>query len=104
MTSDQTSLTMRSTPEGVRFEVRVTPRAGRTAIAGIRDGRLSVRVAAAPVDGEANAALTRAIAEACDVAPRRVRIILGERGRTKTIEVQGLDAATVRRQIAGAIA
>lgn len=96
-----TSLAMTATAGGVRFEARVTTRAGRTAIAGIRDGRLSVRLAAAPVDGEANAELIRAIAGVLDLAPSRVRIVLGERSRTKAVVVQGLDSAGVARRLAG---
>ena len=44
-------------PGGASLLVRVMPRAGATQIGGIRDGRLLVRLAAAPVDGAANDAL-----------------------------------------------
>ncbi len=56
--------------------MRVTARAGHTAVTGIRDGRLHVRVAAAPVDGAANDALVRLLANAMGIAPRQVRGIL----------------------------
>lgn len=101
MTSAVPPLALTATPDGFRFDVRVTPRAGRTGIAGVRDGRLAVRVAAAPVDGEANAALTRAIADALRIAHGRVRIVRGERGRLKTIEVRGVDVAEGARRLAG---
>ena len=44
-------------PDGAILTVKVIPRAGRTAIAGARDNALLIRLAAAPVDGAANAAL-----------------------------------------------
>lgn len=48
------------TDSGVSVTVRVTPRAGRTGIAGVRDDVLLVKLAAAPVDGAANEALVDA--------------------------------------------
>ena len=48
---------LRETPDGVSLAVKVIPRAGVTKIAGTREGRLLIRLAAAPVDGAANDAL-----------------------------------------------
>jgi uncharacterized protein (TIGR00251 family) len=101
-TSDR--IDVRPTATGARFEARVTPRAGRSAIAGVREGRLLVRVAAAPVDGEANDEVVRTIAAALHTPPRDVRLAAGARGRTKTIDVTGLDAAVVRERLTGATA
>lgn len=95
-------LLVRPTAAGARFDARVTPRAGRTCLAGVRDGRLLVRVAAAPVDGEANEAVIRAVAAALGAPPRDVRLAAGARGRTKTIDVTGLDADVVRWRLAEA--
>jgi uncharacterized protein (TIGR00251 family) len=89
---------------GHRVDVRVTPRAGRTAFVGVREGRLQVRLAAAPIDGAANDALIRAIAATLGLAPRRVRVVIGERNRNKTIEISGCDAMTIRRRLTEAIA
>ncbi len=74
----------------VRFQVRVRARGGRDEIEGVTDGRLSVRVAASPVDGAANAAVERAIAEALDLPNSSVRIVKGATARLKTVEVSGL--------------
>jgi uncharacterized protein YggU (UPF0235/DUF167 family) len=49
-------------PTGVRLHLRVIPRASRTELAGIRDGRLVLRVTAPPVDRAANDAAIDAIA------------------------------------------
>jgi hypothetical protein len=83
-------------PGVVRIRVRAQPRASRTEITGEREGALRIRVAAPPVEGEANAALIRFIAKRLGIAPSRVRLISGETGRQKTFEVQDLDPATVR--------
>jgi len=57
---------------------------------------LKVRVAAAPVDGEANAALIRLLATELHVARGDVRIVLGASGRDKLVEVDRVDPSVVR--------
>jgi len=76
-------------------DVRVSPRAGRSGIAGIRDGALQVRLAAAPVDGAANAELIDVLATALRLPKRRVQIVGGDHSRSKRIRVEGLDADQV---------
>jgi hypothetical protein len=80
----------------VRVRVRVQPRASRTEVAGEHDGALRVRVAAPPVDGAANAELVRFIARRVGVAPSRIRLVSGEAGRLKVVEIEGIDAHSVR--------
>lgn len=75
--------------------IRVMPRAGRTEIAGLRDGALLIRLAAAPVDGAANDALIRLLATTLGVARRDVQIVSGERSRTKRVRVAGMDREQV---------
>jgi len=81
---------VRATPDGVRIDLRVTPRASRTAVEGVRDGRLVVRVTAAPVDDAANEAVRRAIADAFNVRKSSVAISAGATGRNKTVAIAGL--------------
>ena len=91
-------------PGGCLLSIRVTPRAGRTAIAGIREGQLVVRLAAAPVDGAANEALVEAIAAALRIPRRNVSIASGERGRSKRVLVAGRSAADVTAALAPLLA
>jgi uncharacterized protein len=72
------------------------PRSSKNAIDGMRDGRILVRVTAAPVDGAANDAVVATIAAALDLPRRAVRVVHGGTSRNKTIEVAGLDSATAR--------
>ena len=81
---------------------RVQPRAPRSEIVGWRaDGALSVRVAAPPVEGQANAALAALLAGALDVRPSAVTIEHGARGRDKLVRISGLTPAEVRQRIGG---
>jgi uncharacterized protein (TIGR00251 family) len=75
----------------VDLEIRVTPRAGRTGVAGMRDDVLLVKLAAAPVDGAANEELITLIAKTLRIPRRDVTIVSGERSRTKRIRIAGLD-------------
>jgi uncharacterized protein (TIGR00251 family) len=81
-----------STPQGIVIAVRVIPRAGRSGVAGTRDGVLLVRLNAPPVEGAANDELIEVIADALGVAKRAVTIVSGERSRTKRVRVAGVDA------------
>jgi uncharacterized protein YggU (UPF0235/DUF167 family) len=62
---------------------------------------LRVRVAAKPVDGLANEALCRLVADALDVAPSRVAIAGGRSARVKMIEVDGVGRDAVRSRWPG---
>ncbi len=80
-------------PGGIEIRIKVIPRAGRTAVAGTRDGALLVRLAAAPVDGAANDALIALLADTFDVPKRNVSLVSGERSKTKRVRVACLSEA-----------
>jgi uncharacterized protein len=60
----------------------------------MRNGALLVRLAAAPVDGAANAELIALIARALHLPRRDITIVSGERSRSKRIRVANIDRAT----------
>ena len=80
---------------GVLFAVRVAPRASRNAIEGEHNGALKVRLTAPPVDDRANDALRRLLAERLNVPVSAVRIVAGEKSRTKRVEIAGVTRAQV---------
>ena len=63
------------------------PNAKRTELDGLHDGALRLRLAAPPVDGAANDALVRWVAESLDVPRRDVALIRGQSARRKTVAV-----------------
>jgi uncharacterized protein (TIGR00251 family) len=79
----------------MRFAVRVKPGASRTLVGGRRGEALVVAVRAPAVDGKANEAVRRALADAFGVRARDVTIVRGERGRDKIVEVAAPDADQV---------
>ena len=77
------------------FAVRVQPRARRNSIEGEWQGALKVRLTAPPVDDRANDALRCLLAARLNIPLSAVRILSGERRRTKRIEIRGVSAAQV---------
>lgn len=85
--------------EAVRLSVRVQPRASRSELVGEHDGALKIRLAAPPVEGEANRELVRFLARLLHVAPSRVRVVSGDSGRSKVVEVEGVSVEDVERAL-----
>jgi uncharacterized protein (TIGR00251 family) len=77
-----------------RIAVRVQARARRDEIASVRDGVLIVRVTAPALQGRANRAVCRLLADRLGVAPGQVTVFRGERSSEKVIELAGVDQAT----------
>ena len=92
---------LRAEPGGVVLEVLVQPRASRTRVVGEHGGRLKIQLAAAPVDGEANAALVVFLAQALGVRRADVAVVRGEGGRRKTIRIAGAIEARAVALLAG---
>ncbi len=88
-----------STATGVECDVRVIPRAKTTEIDGERNGAILVRLAAPPVEGAANDALIRYLADVLHVPKHGVRILSGARGRNKRVAIDGVTADSVRKLV-----
>jgi len=90
-------------PDGVRLVVRLTPRASRNGLDGVAagpDGRpaLRLRLAAPPVEGAANKALIKFLADTLDLRKADISIRSGETGRLKILHLAG-DAASILERL-----
>ena len=79
----------------VRFAVRLTPRSAVERVDGVVDGVLKVRVMAPAVDGSANAALIRVLADELEIARRDLQIVAGATSRQKLVVADGVDADAI---------
>ena len=70
-----------------RINLRVIPRARQNKITTDADGTLRVHITAAPVDGAANDAVIRALAEYFHVPKSQIKIVRGETSRNKIVEL-----------------
>lgn len=68
-------------------DLLVQPRAARTELVGLHDGRLKLRLTAPPVDGAANAALVQFLAECLDLPRSALSVASGGTGRRKTVSI-----------------
>ncbi len=78
-----------------RFAVRLTPRSAVERVDEVVDGVLKVRVMAPAVEGAANAALIRILADELDIARRDVRIVAGASSRQKLVVIDGVDPEVI---------
>jgi len=76
----------------VRLEVYIQPRASKTALAGMHDGLIKIRVAAPALENAANRALIDFLAQRLGIAKRCVRIVSGSASRRKVLEIDGVTA------------
>lgn len=83
----------------MRIEVLVQPRASRTRAVGEHDGRLKVQVAAPPVEGAANEALLKFLAERLRLPKGKIELVAGETGRRKSFFLAGAEATQVREAL-----
>lgn len=90
---------LRETSNGVRLDVEVKLRAQKSCVLGVKGERLSVALAAAPVDGAANQELIDTLAQHFGVPRRQVRILAGAKSRRKVVELDGLTAREVQQRL-----
>ena len=82
-----------------RLEVYVQPRASKTEVAGMHDGRTKIRLAAPPVEGAANAELVSFVASRLGIAKSKVRVVAGDASRRKVLEIEGVELGAVHEQL-----
>ncbi len=82
-----------------RLQLRVSPGAARPGIVGRHGAAWKVRVAQAPEDGKANAAVVRLLADTLALPARDVTIVSGHASRDKTVSLEGIDQVDIERRL-----
>ena len=77
--------------KSARLKVRVSPGSPRDRVAGRLGEEIKICLAAPPVDGKANGALVRYLAELLGVRSASVSIVAGLSCRSKVVRIEGLD-------------
>lgn len=65
------------------------------------EGRIRVRVRESPVDGKANRALIRLVADRLGLTVSAVRITSGLKSRNKVVEIAGIHRDSAIRELVG---
>jgi uncharacterized protein (TIGR00251 family) len=76
--------------EASTLSVRIQPRASKNEILRREGGGFKIRLTAPPVDGAANEALVKFLADTLSVARSRVEIISGHASRDKIVRISGV--------------
>ena len=82
------------------LDIVVQPRCPREGVGPVVGDRLKVSVNAPPVEGKANQAVQRVLAEAFGMPRSAVTILRGETGKRKTVRIAGITAAVAKQMIA----
>jgi len=81
---------LRAEGDSVVLTLHIQPGAKTTGFAGRHGEAMKIRLAAPPVDGKANAALTRFLADFCAVPKSAVSLVSGHSARAKRVRVDGI--------------
>jgi hypothetical protein len=82
-----------------RLTLKVQSGARKTEFAGRYGDGWKLRVAAPPVDGRANTAIVRFLADLSGLPAASVRIVTGASSSTKIVEIAGVDPSSLDRAI-----
>ena len=81
----------------ITLTLHIQPGAKKTEFAGLHGDALKIRLAAPPVDGKANAALIKFVADELRLPKSAVNLKSGQTSRRKVLEVVGATAEAVAR-------
>lgn len=90
-----------SSAEGVRIEVRVTPKAARNAVGAVEAGQLRIQVTAVPEHGKANEAVCKLLGKRLRIGKTAIRVVRGETSRDKSLLVTGVQEQSIRAELEG---
>src|SRR2546427_6803361 len=83
----------------VTISIRVQPRASRTAVVGWSGDTLNIRLMAPPVEGAANTACLKFLADLLDLPRAHLEILQGQHSRHKVIRISGLSQEEVHERL-----
>jgi uncharacterized protein (TIGR00251 family) len=79
----------------ITLTLHIQPGAKKTEFAGLHGDALKIRLAAPPVDGKANEALIKFVAETLKLPKSAVTLKSGQTSRRKVLEVIGAEARAI---------
>lgn len=84
---------------GVVFTVKVVPGSSRTAVCGLLDEMVKIKVAAAPEKGKANQCLLDFLAKQLGVKKNAVKIVSGKTNPIKSVQVLGISVEQLSNKL-----
>ena len=93
------NLRIQEVDEGVIFTAKVVPGSNRTAVCGLLDEMLKIKVSAAPEKRKANQCLIELLAKQLGVKKNAVSIISGKAKPIKRMQVSGISPETLLKKL-----
>jgi uncharacterized protein (TIGR00251 family) len=85
--------------DGITFVAKIVPGSSKTAIAGVLDNMIKIKVAAPPEKGKANQCLIAFLARKLNIKKNTVSITAGLTSPVKHVHVTGISAAIFRERL-----
>jgi uncharacterized protein (TIGR00251 family) len=90
---------LRESKKGLTFDIQVIPHASRAEIAGVQEGAFKVKVAAPPVEGAANEACIKLLADKLGLKKSQIKISSGAKSRKKTVMIKDISKEELQIKI-----
>jgi uncharacterized protein (TIGR00251 family) len=88
---------VRAVKNGVELPVIVLPRSSRNTIVGLQNNSLKIKISKPPVDGAANEACCRLLADHFNLPASKVTVVRGQSSRKKTVRLEGISPEDARK-------
>jgi len=85
--------------DGVIFIVKVIPGSSKTAVCGLLDDMIKIKVSAAAEKGKANKCLLEFLAKQLGIKKNAARIISGKTSPVKHLQISGVSADTLLKKL-----
>ena len=90
---------LRESKKGLTFDIQVIPHASRAEIAGVQEGAFKVKVTAPPVEGAANEACIKLLADKLGLKKSQIKISSGAKSRKKTVMIKDISKEELQIKI-----
>ena len=90
---------LRESKKGLTFDIQVFPHASRAEIAGVQEGAFKVKVTAPPVEGAANEACIKLLADKLGLKKSQIKISSGAKSRKKTVMIKDISKEELQIKI-----
>jgi uncharacterized protein (TIGR00251 family) len=90
---------LRESKKGLTFDIQVIPHASRAEIAGVQEGAFKVKVTAPPVEGAANEACIKLLADKLGLKKSQMEISSGAKSRKKTVMIKDISKEELQIKI-----
>jgi len=87
---EMSQLSIQKNAAGIAFKAKIVPGSSKTALVGVLDGMVKIKVSAAPEKGKANKCLIDFLAKKLRIKKNDISIVSGQTNPVKQIQIDGM--------------